>query len=473
MGHPGWSGGQSSSVEVTSVGVVAALAVSSGSGPYAGSSAYGSLIFDGVAYMRADLRLRSRWFCSLAHLDHGSDGYPAMVLKFLGSLPRWLTVVLALTAAAALWVVPYLTVSLHGWKLIFSIAFGAVFTMLAVGLPQLQQWQSKQESRIQVELMTEPSELTIPSCMDADGVIDVRLRAEEAECLSSLSPRRSARPPRDFDSEVIDPDRLNIGSGSESSLANISFRDLMRIEEKEKSGEKLTAEEERALVAFQAKMAPIFKGFASGFAAQMLSDPDQRTVEEYRSEVEQYLIRCQRFFDEWLSWEYAKSGIGRLRVTLVNPTGRALENVQVEVYLPGKVKALDPDQDGVNEPAYSLPSRPRAFGVRAPKPLITFPSYSGLSAYIPGNQHFGPVIDNSGSAKVVYRPVTLRPHAHVTLDDIALNIKEPPGSVIEGTWEATATNAEGRMRGRLSVKVDITSVPVRELLNDLLNSLSR
>ena len=104
---------------------------------------------------------------------------------------------------------------------------------------------------------------------------------------------------------------------------------------------------------------------------------------------------------------------------------------------------------------------------------MTFSSYSGLptGAYI-AKRRFGPIIDNSGSAKVVYQPVTLRPHAHVTLDDIALSIQEPPGNVIEGTWEATATNAEGRMRGRLSVKVDITSVPVRELLSDLLNSLS-
>jgi hypothetical protein len=101
---------------------------------------------------------------------------------------------LALAAAAALWVIPYLTASSHGWKLILWIASGAVFTALAVGLPQIQQWQFQQESRLQVELMTEPSELTIPSYIDDDGVIDNWLRSEEADCLSSLHPRQPVRP---------------------------------------------------------------------------------------------------------------------------------------------------------------------------------------------------------------------------------------------------------------------------------------
>lgn len=383
------------------------------------------------------------------------------MLKFFGGLPRWLGVFLALAAAAALSIIPYLTPSLHGWKLALSIAFVAVFTVLAVGLPQLQQWQSKQESRLEVELMTEPSELTIPSCVDTDGVIDSWLKAEEAECLSSLSPRRPTRSFRDFES----------GSNSEASLNKVTSHELLEIADKKKSGEQLTAEEEQALAAFQAKITPLIKGFAGGFSSQALSDPDQRTPEEYRSEVGRYLTRCQDFLDKWLCWEYVKSGIGRLRITLVNPTNRVFEDVQVEIYLPGMVKALDVDE--MDEPVDSPPSRPRAFGTRVPKPLISLPSYlSTPRAYIPGKQHFGPIIDNSASAKVIYRSVILRPHAHVSLDDIALIIQEPSGNVIEGTWEATATNAQGRMRGRLLIKVDITPLSIRELLSGLIDSLS-
>jgi hypothetical protein len=386
------------------------------------------------------------------------------MLKFFGGLPRWLTVVLALTAAAVLWVVPYLATSSHGWKLILSIAAGATFTMLAVGLPQIQQWQSNQESRLQVELATESSELVIPSYTDTEGVIDALLKAEEAKCLSSLNPPRSARRLRDFSSEAFDLDKVSSESDGEGSLAGISVRDLTQMAEKKKSGEALTAEEEQALADFQEKAAPIIKGFASTFTAQMMSDPDQRSAEEYRSEVEQHLIRYREFFDEWLLWEYVKSGIGNFKVTLVNPTGKVFEDVQVEVYLPGKVEASDPEE--VDEPHDSPPRRPKAFGERIPKPLITIPSYSGISIGSHfAKQHFGPGINNSGSARVIYRPVTLRPHARMILDHISLSIQELPGTVVEGTWEATATNAEGRVRGRLSIKVDVTPVSFRQLLS--------
>jgi hypothetical protein len=79
----------------------------------------------------------------------------------------------------------------------------------------------------------------------------------------------------------------------------------------------------------------------------------------------------------------------------------------------------------------------------------------------------GPRIDNSGSAKVTYSTVTLRAQASVTLDDIVLIVREPPGSVITGTWEATATNAETRLKGSLAVKVAMTALPVSDLLGGI------
>ena len=341
--------------------------------------------------------------------------------------------------------------------------------MLAVGLPQIQQWQANQESRLQVELVTEPSELIIPSYADAEGVIDALLKAEEAECLSSLNPSRPVRRLRNFSSDAFDLDMVSSDGDGEGSTAGISIRDLTQMAEKKKSGETLTAEEEQALAAFQEKAASIFKGFAGTLTASMMSDPDQRSAEEYRSEVERHLVRYREFLDDWLLREYVKSGIGNLKITLVNPTGKVFEDVQVEVYLPGKVEASHAED--VDETHNSPPRRPRAFGERTPKPLITIPSYSGMSTglHFP-KQHFGPEIDNSSSARVVYRPVTLRPHARVILDNISLSIQEPPGAVVEGTWEATATNAEGRVRGRLSIKIDVASVPVRQLLSSSLRS---
>lgn len=75
------------------------------------------------------------------------------------------------------------------------------------------------------------------------------------------------------------------------------------------------------------------------------------------------------------------------------------------------------------------------------------------------------IIDNSSSASVKYPPVRLRPRARVALDDIVLIVSESSGSVIAGTWEATVTNAEARVKGTLRVSVATTPLPVRELLS--------
>jgi hypothetical protein len=53
---------------------------------------------------------------------------------------------------------------LHGWELPLSVSPGVVFAVSAVGLPQLDKWQTQQEARLKVHLEAEPSDLTIPAC---------------------------------------------------------------------------------------------------------------------------------------------------------------------------------------------------------------------------------------------------------------------------------------------------------------------
>lgn len=61
--------------------------------------------------------------------------------------------------------------------------------------------------------------------------------------------------------------------------------------------------------------------------------------------------------------------------------------------------------------------------------------------------------------------MTLRPRdSGVALDDIVLVINEDPGTIITGTWKATALNAEGVSEGSFKLGVSKTPVPVGELL---------
>jgi hypothetical protein len=217
-------------------------------------------------------------------------------------------------------------------------------------------------------------------------------------------------------------------------------------------------------------MSSVVSGF-SVINANAFSRPDGRTAEEYREEVQGHISRYAKFLNDHLRWEYVYWHIGRLRPALVNPTDRAFEEVQLEIYLSGQVAALYPGR--LPRPASSKPARPRPFGTR--QSLMSLPenSFVTRNSVIPPPANLvpesapAPKIDNSASARVTYPPVLLRPHASVTLDDIILFAKEPPGAVVPGTWEASGTNAQGRVSGDFTVRVADTRLPVRELLAEL------
>lgn len=352
-----------------------------------------------------------------------SDGVSApggkvvIMIRFLRLVPGWLTILLTVLTAAAAIVVAALLPS-HGWELGLKIALGAVFAGSAVGLPRLDQWQRQQEARLRVELEADPPSLAIPMWTDGQDVIDVRASEEETACLASLAPK--PEPPKQ--------------SGR---------RELTPAEKLKLSG--ITRE---------------FEKFTATFTR-----PENRMQDQYREEVQRYLSDYREYLSEKLRRRYIESA-GLLRVNLHNPTDRTFEDVLAEVYLPGEVEALDPsDEPEVQDYA---PERPREFGTSQPLALFTpqlyAPSHMAAMLGRGAASRHGPVIDNSGSARIRYQPILLRPHATVPLDDVVLFVRERPGSVITGTWQATATNAQGRAEGTLEVRVAHTPLAVDELL---------
>ena len=251
----------------------------------------------------------------------------------------------------------------------------------------------------------------------------------------------------------------------------LTIREYERILAKKESGAELTPEEEETFAAAHAAMRTVASAVSAATAGLLKSliQPETRTSEQYEEEVRRHLSRYAEFLDESLLWSYVERNMGLLSLTLVNPTDHVYEDVQLKLYLPGQVKAMN----DVPQPASSPPARPRPFGTGSP--VLDFDLLGGRapswSAVIPRQAGYAPPrrpkIDNSGSVKVTYPPVLLRPRAHEALDSIVLIINESPGSVINGTWEASATNAEGRVNGHLTVRVAKAPLPVSDLLADV------
>lgn len=365
------------------------------------------------------------------------------MIRFLSRVPRWLSVSVALVSAVALYVIS--PGGLDGGKLTISLALGAMFTASAVGLPLLDRWQSKQEARLSVHVTMEPPDLTIPVYTDDEKFIESLVAAESAACLASVPSQRPTRRTGGFDAAMV------------HEAADVR-----------QARQELDLQLQEFVDSTHETIASAVAGLSNSFTASMLglSRPETRTVEEYQREVERHLAHYAEFLNEHLLWKYVERNIGLLRLTLVNSTDRVFENVLVELYVPGLVKAMEPDD--VSGPASSPPARPRPFGTASPNfdfdlnTIIPRQFVTPSPASYPAPR--GPMIDNSGSARVTYQAVLLRARARKHLDDIVLIVNEPPGSVITGTWEATATNAEGRIHGDLAVKVATTPLQAGDLL---------
>jgi hypothetical protein len=394
-------------------------------------------------------------------------GRVTIVIRFLGRVPRWLSIGVALISAGSLYAIGRISSSLHGWEVPLSIAAGVVCAVAVAGQPLLDQWKGRQEARLRVELEVVLPGLGIPVYADDQNVIESMVTAEETACMASSKPERTRRR-GGFDAGEVakELDEGKPSSGFTPKSQGLSVREYEQLIEKKNLGAELTPEEDQALAEGQealqelaSSMAPIINAASAAFMRQ-----DTRTVEQYREEVRRHLSDYADYLSERLQWEYAERGAGVLGLTLVNPTDRTFEDVQVEIYIPGQITAIN--LRDISQPADSAPPPPRPFGKST---MMEF----DIGSFIP--QHLMipsanpvpgavPIIDNSSSASVKYPPVRLRPRARVALDDIVLIVNEPPGSVIAGTWEATAINAEACVKGTLRVNVATTPLPVRELL---------
>lgn len=369
--------------------------------------------------------------------------YGPGVKRLLERIPHWVTILLGGFGVVGLLAYPLVTVGWTGWSRWVALGVAAICALISFGIPHWHQWKNQQESRLKLDIGIEPG-LLPPSFASLDDFIDRWVREERSACLASLTAPITPSTP------VLKP-----APGDDELLRGVTMKEIILMEKRGGAGETLTDQDEAVLAASRRKLAGLISA---------VTQPDARSPEQYLNEVEEYLTKCSMQMRRTVEWKYARQAALGFRVTVVNPTDRVFESVQVEIHLPGDVSAIAAGE--LVEPPDHLPSQPSSFGqprsliVRQPESLISvMPRAPKL--------HRWPRSDNSRSANVEHEPVNVRPRSRVVLAIVHLLPRVAPGSTLDGTWSATATNALGKISGPLTVTVG-QDFPIANVLGTLL-----
>jgi hypothetical protein len=387
--------------------------------------------------------------------------YGRSVKRLLARTPQWVIVLLGVIAVVGFLLLSdtVVTPGWKGWPRWVALGAASICAAISFGVPQWQQWKIQQESQLRLDIEIEPG--LPPSFASLDDFIDTWVHEERHKCLASLTaPITSAMGVSRPAIGVSKPE-----PGDAELLGGVTLRDILLLQKRGRGGEALTDQEEAVLAASRRMT---FYQTAVTSVASLMAQPDARSPEQYLEEVEDYLARCSSQMRRTAEWQHVHAAPG-LTVTVVNPTDRVFESVQVEIHLPGEVSAIAIGD--LLEPMDFLPNRPRSFG----EPRLLIDTMAGnLFQTVPGTPRppRWPRINNSHSVEVKYEPVPLRPRSRVALDIVHLLPRAAPGTTLEGTWSATATNARGKICGRFTVTVG-QDFPTPEALGTLLTEADR
>jgi hypothetical protein len=200
--------------------------------------------------------------------------------------------------------------------------------------------------------------------------------------------------------------------------------------------------------------------------AGFLGEQDKRTIEEFIAEVDEWAEHRARTASAAVRGKYVNAGHGVVALTVHNPTGRFLPDVEVEAYFEGdNLIGLDEEP-----PLEELPSPPRPYGQRRPRSLFA----PGLNWHLPSPNFTSPIEGmrrrtwvEDGSVRLVFRVGDLRQHGTDTSDDVYLILHErPAGGMVRGTWKATIRDQEGVLSGTFDIPVADDPVDVLALFRD-------
>ena len=254
---------------------------------------------------------------------------------------------------------------------------------------------------------------------------------------------------------------------------------LRAIEVTEPELEAYTHREESSLLAPLSPMGLRLGGAVSPFKEQLLfgagglggiGSREHRSEDDYREEVAGYLDKLRKQLPGIVPARAVMHGFARLRLEVANHTDTTFTKVQVEARLPPDLWVTE-WQNEVQDEA-ELPTPPIRYGQARMSNLGLYSGVSipSLSAIRPGalvTPWRPDVVRREEAVYVEYVPKDVRARGVVSLPSLWLVIADPSTESVEVSWEATATNAERRLSGTLTVPVVQPPASVDELIEDL------
>ncbi|MFI6587431.1 helix-turn-helix domain-containing protein [Embleya sp. NPDC050493] len=310
--------------------------------------------------------------------------------------------------------------------------------------------------------------------------LEATVEREKRSVLESLlewEARNRAARPRDGGFDAADfADGPEADSGVRTYTSNppvLSFSEYQELAKRRAEGEELDDTERHMLRAFEARTQATLGMAFAGLASLVNTVPDGRSPEQYRAEVDRYIAAYGQTLGRD-AHERAVRSVAPLRLRLCNPTDTNLAQVEIQLYVPGDVTAVQPPASATFDPGY--PDRPTPYGPRPRSPLgfeFPMPSFALAPRVTSAQNILGPshrparrpVIRNGGSTTIDFPPVDLRPHSQIDLDPIVLLVRTPAPSTVVGTWQATCTNKDGRTAGTLTLTTG-TTITLAELLDE-------
>jgi hypothetical protein len=199
--------------------------------------------------------------------------------------------------------------------------------------------------------------------------------------------------------------------------------------------------------------------------------PEDRTPENYRDEVESYVEKLREAAPVVAAARAMAAGDSRLLPLVENPTESNFRELRVRLHVPGRVMAIDAD-DEEEWAERRLPAPPRVWGsMRPPAGFDLMSSFASPSLFtspkLPRLRRSSLYIEHDGSATLTFDPIDLRPRDVVELDPFHLFPRvELVGETIQATWEATSTSADGVASGVLPIPVRDEPVTIEQLLDE-------
>jgi hypothetical protein len=200
---------------------------------------------------------------------------------------------------------------------------------------------------------------------------------------------------------------------------------------------------------------------------------ESRTPQKYKEEVANYREEYRKYLVCSTLVNYSQLKDARVIASVENKVDRTLEDVQVIVRFNGDVVVLGTDE--LRAPA--KPDLPRKYGPKPNESLRASANWYGKAAMVAGLRarspmvSRGPVIEYGEACSVTFPTVSLRAQEPpFDLPPIVVLVKREHEGDVTGTLEATAKNADGRIRQPFALKVSNDAATFPALIRDVLST---